>query len=151
VAALTTASATDRSGAFGLPATGQPFSYRCVLLYSIRGGLIVREDRIYDLTAVIDRLQKVRAERELRAAADVQRMLFPRAEQVGEYYGAAGSSTPCRAIGGDFFDCCRPLQPGRQASSLLNEEMTRGRRLTRPGVRRIIRTHDSSALQSSVA
>jgi steroid delta-isomerase-like uncharacterized protein len=45
VAALATASATDRSGAFGLPATGQPFSYRCVLLYTVRDARITREVR----------------------------------------------------------------------------------------------------------
>jgi steroid delta-isomerase-like uncharacterized protein len=123
-AALTTASATDRSGAFGLPATGQPFSYRCVLLYTIRDGRIVREERIYDLTAVIDRLQKVRAERELRAAADVQRALFPRAEQVGEYYEAAGSATPCRAIGGDFFDCF--VLAGRRFGLVLGDVSGKG-------------------------
>jgi serine phosphatase RsbU (regulator of sigma subunit) len=104
VAALTVASATDRLGNFGLPATGEPFSYRCVLLYTIRDAQIVAEERIYDLTAVIDRLEKVRVERELRAASDVQRMLFPRETQSGAYYDAAGDSTPCRAIGGDFFD-----------------------------------------------
>ena len=124
VAALTTASATDRSGAFGLPATGQPFSYRCVLLYTIRAGRIVREERIYDLTAVIDRLQKVRAERELRAAADVQRTLFPRAEQVGEYYEAAANSTPCRAIGGDFFDCF--VLAGRRFGVVLGDVSGKG-------------------------
>ena len=104
VAALTVASATDLSGGFGLPATGQPFSYRCVLLYTVRDARIVCEERIYDLTAVIDRLEKVLVERELRAASDVQQVLFPRAAQFGDYYEAAGDSIPCRAIGGDFFD-----------------------------------------------
>lgn len=104
VAALTVASATDRLGRFGLPATGEPFSYRCVLLYTIRDAKIVAEERIYDLTALIDRLEKVRVERELRAASDVQRALFPRETQSGPYYDAAGDSNPCRAIGGDFFD-----------------------------------------------
>jgi steroid delta-isomerase-like uncharacterized protein len=104
VAALATASATDRSGAFGLPATGQPFSYRCVLLYTVRDARIINEERIYDLTAVIERLEKVRYERELRAASVVQHVLSPRATQFGDHYEAAGDSIPCRAIGGDFFD-----------------------------------------------
>jgi steroid delta-isomerase-like uncharacterized protein len=124
VAALTTASATDRSGAFGLPATGQPFSYRCVLLYTICDGRIMREERIYDLTAVIDRLQKVRVERELRAAADVQRALFPRETQAGEYYEAVGDSIPCRAIGGDFFDCF--VLPGQRFGVVLGDVSGKG-------------------------
>ena len=104
VAALAVAGATDRFGGFGLPATGEPFSYRCVLLYTVRDAKITCEERIYDLTAVIDRLEKVLVERELHAASDVQRALFPRATQFGDYYEAGGDSIPCRAIGGDFFD-----------------------------------------------
>ena len=58
VAALAVAGATDRFGGFGLSATGEPFSYRCVLLYTVRDGRIACEERIYDLTAVIDRLEE---------------------------------------------------------------------------------------------
>ena len=41
---------------------------------------------------------------ELRVAADIQRALLPPPSHSGAYFEAAGSSVPCRAIGGDFFD-----------------------------------------------
>jgi steroid delta-isomerase-like uncharacterized protein len=104
IAALMTASATDRSGTFGLPATGQQFNYRCVVLFTLRAGSIVCEERIYDLLAIVERLEKARTDRELQAASDVQRALFPRDPRLGKHYEAIGHSIPCRAIGGDFFD-----------------------------------------------
>src|SRR5262249_1821193 len=54
--------------------------------------------------SVVERFEKARLDKELRTAGDVQRALLSRAPRVGSFYEAAGDSTPCRAIGGDFFE-----------------------------------------------
>jgi serine phosphatase RsbU (regulator of sigma subunit)/pSer/pThr/pTyr-binding forkhead associated (FHA) protein len=48
--------------------------------------------------------EKVRMDRELQLAAEIQRALLPEALQSGPHFNVAASSIPCRAIGGDFFD-----------------------------------------------
>lgn len=48
--------------------------------------------------------EKTRLEQELKIAAEIQQALMPEAERSGEFFQAAGSTVPCRAIGGDFFD-----------------------------------------------
>ena len=58
-----------------------------------------------------------RVDRELHAAAEVQRALFPQETKAGEYYETCGDSIPCRAIGGDFFDII-DLGEGRLAVAL---------------------------------
>ena len=97
-------SATDRSGWFGLPATGGDISYRVVVLCTLAAGKIVREERIYDSLGVLERLEKHALDKELRTAAEVQRVLLPRTAHVGPHCEATGDSVPCRAIGGDFFE-----------------------------------------------
>jgi sigma-B regulation protein RsbU (phosphoserine phosphatase) len=49
-------------------------------------------------------LEKARLDQELVIAAEIQRGLMPVAKYVGAGFEIAGSSLPCRAIGGDFFD-----------------------------------------------
>ena len=49
-------------------------------------------------------LEKARLDQELVIAAEIQRGLMPAATHVGAGFEIAGSSLPCRAIGGDFFD-----------------------------------------------
>jgi sigma-B regulation protein RsbU (phosphoserine phosphatase) len=75
-----------------------------VLLFTIADGRVVRDQRIYDSAGLLDRLEKVRIDRELRTAAEVQRALLSRTESAGPFYESAGNSIPCRSIGGDFFD-----------------------------------------------
>ncbi len=48
-------------------------------------------------------LDKARMEQELRIA-DMQQALLPPRNKKGAGFDAAGAMTPCRAIGGDFFD-----------------------------------------------
>src|SRR5260370_36914484 len=67
-------------------------------------GKIVRDERIYDLTGVLQRLEKARLDKELAMAAEVQRALLSRTRHLTEYCEAVGDSIPCRAIGGDFFE-----------------------------------------------
>jgi ketosteroid isomerase-like protein len=104
IAVLSTIATTDRMGWFGRPATGGPISYRLVLLLTVAGGKIVRDERIYDSTGVVERLEKVRLDKELRTAADVQRALLSRTSHIGRFCESVGDSVPCRAIGGDFFE-----------------------------------------------
>ena len=104
IAVLGTVSATDRTGWFGLAPTGQAITYRIVLLFTVVGSKIVRDERIYDNAGVVERLEKARVDKELRTAAEVQRTLLPRTVHVGRHCEAVGNSLPCRAIGGDFFE-----------------------------------------------
>ena len=101
---LGTVTATDRSGWFGLPATGAPVCYRVTLLCKLVGAKIVREERLYDMAGVLERLEKARIDKELQTAAEVQSALQPRTANVGPHWEAVGDSIPCRAIGGDFFE-----------------------------------------------
>ena len=45
-----------------------------------------------------------RLEQELRIAAAIQQSLLPPPKWAGPWFDVVGSSVPCRAIGGDFFD-----------------------------------------------
>ncbi len=49
-------------------------------------------------------LDKARLEQELSIAADLQQALLPPRHRIGSCFEAVGAMTPCRAIGGDFFD-----------------------------------------------
>lgn len=94
----------DRKGWFGLPPTGAPISYRAVILLTLVDGKITRDERVYDLGAVLEHVEKARIDQELRTAAQVQSALLPRTARAGKFYEAAGDSLACRAIGGDFFE-----------------------------------------------
>ncbi|HEX7139175.1 MAG TPA: SpoIIE family protein phosphatase [Vicinamibacterales bacterium] len=104
VAVLGTLTTSDLPIWFGRQSLDVPISYRIVLLFTIADGRVVRDQRIYDSAGVLDRLEKLRIDRELRTAAEVQRALQTRTASAGPFYEAAGNSLPCRAIGGDFFD-----------------------------------------------
>jgi steroid delta-isomerase-like uncharacterized protein len=104
IAAYGVNSGIDRKGWFGLPPTGGLVRYRAVLFLTLAGGRIVREERLYEMTAVLEGLEKARLDRELRTAAEVQAALLPRGVRVGGHYEAVGGSTACRTIGGDFFE-----------------------------------------------
>jgi len=95
---------TDNKGWFGLPPTGEHVGYRNLLLLTVVEGKVVREERMYDIGAVLGLLEKVRLEQELKTAAQVQSSLLSRAVRTGSYYQAVGDSAPCRTIGGDFFE-----------------------------------------------
>lgn len=104
VAVLSSIKATDRLGWFGLAPTGSPLAYGLVVLFTIGGGLIVRDERIFDATGVVERLEKVRLDGELRRAAELQSALLPGTAYHTPFCEAIGRSIPCRAIGGDFFE-----------------------------------------------
>lgn len=104
LAFLGTAGGTDRNGWFGQPPTGERVDYRAVIILTIVEGKIIRDERVYDLTGVLQGLEKARLDKELRMAAEVQRALLSRAKRATPYCEAVGDSIPCRAIGGDFFE-----------------------------------------------
>lgn len=102
---------TDVNGWFGQPPTGEPIEYRAIIVLTVVRGLIVRDERIYDLSGVLERLEKSRLEKELRTAAEVQRALLPAVNYSSSFCQAVAESIPCRAIGGDFFELL-PLPSG---------------------------------------
>jgi steroid delta-isomerase-like uncharacterized protein len=104
VALLGTATGTDRNGWFGQPPTGERIEYRAIIYLTFADGKIVRDERVYDLTAVLQRLEKAQTDKELRMAAAVQRTLLARSRHVTSFCEATADSIPCRAIGGDFFE-----------------------------------------------
>ncbi len=101
---LGTLTMTDTSGWFGLPPTGSRIQYRETLLCTIRNGKILREERIYDMSGVLERLEKALLDQELKTAGDVQNALLSRIAGAGAHWEAAADSIACRAIGGDFFE-----------------------------------------------
>jgi len=104
IAFLGTMAATDTGGWFDLAPTGSRIEYRETMLCTLRDGKIVREERIYDTSAVVERLERARLDREVQRAAEVQGALVPTTVLVGERWEAAGDSIPSLAIGGDFFE-----------------------------------------------
>lgn len=98
------ATSTDRLGWFGIPATGGRIEYRLAMLLKFAGGKIVRDERIFDNTGVVARLEKALLDSEMKTAAELQRMLFSRSVYHAPFCESAADSVPCRSIGGDFFD-----------------------------------------------
>jgi serine phosphatase RsbU (regulator of sigma subunit) len=124
VAVLGLINTTDRNGWFGLPATGTPIAYRLVLLFTVKDGLIVHDERIYDSSNLLERLEKARLDKELRTAAEVQRELSSRSSRVGSFYESIGDSLPCRAIGGDFFEAIE--LPSRDCAFVMGDVSGKG-------------------------
>lgn len=87
----------------GLPATGQEIEYQTARLFTVRDGLIAHERRLYDFRGVLDRLDKVRIDREMTLASVVQATLC-RTRFDGPFCRMVASSLPCRSIGGDFVE-----------------------------------------------
>jgi len=102
-----TIKATDQNGWFGLPPTGQPFEYRGMVVLTLSEGKIVRDERIYDLTILLQHFEKARLDKELRMAAEVQHALLSKPQNAAGHCDVMGDSIPCRAIGGDFFESIR--------------------------------------------
>jgi predicted ester cyclase len=104
IAIVGTAEATDRNGWFGQSPTGERIAIGMVIMLTMRGRHIIRDERTYDLSGVLNRLEKARLDSDLRVAADVQRILLPRLRHTTPFSETIADSIPCRAIGGDFFE-----------------------------------------------
>jgi serine phosphatase RsbU (regulator of sigma subunit) len=101
---ISTVTATHSNRLFGLAPTGHHIEYQIVRVITFRGSEIAHEQRLYDIAAVLERLEKARMDDELRVAADIQRTLLSRTDHRGDYFEAVGASLPSRSIGGDFFE-----------------------------------------------
>jgi sigma-B regulation protein RsbU (phosphoserine phosphatase) len=66
---------------------------------SAEAALAIENARLYRQA-----LDKAKFEQELKVAAAIQRALLPAARVQGPFCTAMGSSSPCLAVGGDFFD-----------------------------------------------
>jgi predicted ester cyclase len=122
VVQASTLEGTDTGGFLGQPATGRPFRFFFVQLFTIENHKIVHERRVFDLTGLMlqlathpgksaetahiyrETLERVRLEQELKIAAEIQQALLPARRHESAYCEIAAASMPCRAIGGDFFD-----------------------------------------------
>jgi serine phosphatase RsbU (regulator of sigma subunit)/pSer/pThr/pTyr-binding forkhead associated (FHA) protein len=49
-------------------------------------------------------LERAKLDQELKVAAAIQQSLLPASNRNGRFFSTAGTSVPCRAVGGDFFD-----------------------------------------------
>ena len=49
-------------------------------------------------------LERAQFDQELKVAAAIQRALLPPSSRSGRFFSTVGTSVPCRAVGGDFFD-----------------------------------------------
>ena len=49
-------------------------------------------------------LERAKYEQDLKVAAAIQQALLPASGRAGAFFTTAGTSVPCRAVGGDFFD-----------------------------------------------
>ena len=112
VAFFGTAAATDQNGWFGLAPTGKRFDYRAIIVLTLAHGKIIRDERIYDLSGVVERLEKARLDQELMIAAEVQRALLSRTDHSTPFCEVIGDSVPCRTIGGDFIESIRLASGG---------------------------------------
>jgi sigma-B regulation protein RsbU (phosphoserine phosphatase) len=61
--------------------------------------LVIENARLYR-----EAIEKARLEQQMKIAADIQQALLPNAHHVGNGFELACASSPCLAIGGDFFD-----------------------------------------------
>jgi serine phosphatase RsbU (regulator of sigma subunit) len=49
-------------------------------------------------------LERAKLDQELKVAAAIQQSLLPASNRSGPFFSTAGTSLPCRSVGGDFFD-----------------------------------------------
>src|SRR5580765_5048252 len=68
-------------------------------MLSAEAALAIENARLYR-----EALDKAKFEQELKVAAAIQRSLLPASSVAGSFFATCGSSSPCLAVGGDFFD-----------------------------------------------
>jgi len=67
--------------------------------FATQAALAIESARLY-----AEEANKARLERDLQLAARMQRALLPPDQALGATWDLAASATPCRMVGGDFFD-----------------------------------------------
>src|SRR5260370_20596233 len=78
IAMLGIVKTSDRSGCFGLPATGGWIDYRLALLLTIAQGKIIHDERIYYSGGAVARLENARLPNECETAPELQPARPPR-------------------------------------------------------------------------
>jgi serine phosphatase RsbU (regulator of sigma subunit) len=66
---------------------------------SIEAAVAIENARLYRQA-----LERAKLDQELKVAAAIQQSLLPAPNREGRFFSAAGTSVPCRSVGGDFFD-----------------------------------------------
>jgi serine phosphatase RsbU (regulator of sigma subunit) len=66
---------------------------------AIEAAVAIENARLYR-----EATEKAKLEHELKIAAAIQQGLMPEPEHRGTFYNGAGTTVPCRSIGGDFFE-----------------------------------------------
>ena len=81
---------------------GGPFGEEDVGILSALANIAAA--KIENVRLLEESLEKRRLEEDNQAAAEIQRRLLPHASPEVRGYGVVGSTRPCRAVGGDYFD-----------------------------------------------
>ncbi|MBI4886107.1 MAG: PP2C family protein-serine/threonine phosphatase, partial [Acidobacteria bacterium] len=66
---------------------------------STEAAMAIENARLYR-----EALERAKLDQELKVAAAIQQALLPASSRSGAFFTTAGSSVPCRSVGGDFFD-----------------------------------------------
>jgi sigma-B regulation protein RsbU (phosphoserine phosphatase) len=66
---------------------------------STEAAMAIENARLYR-----EALERAKLDQELKVAAAIQQSLLPASNRSGAFFLTAGTSLPCRAVGGDFFD-----------------------------------------------
>ncbi len=92
---------TRRIGVLYLDSRERGYLQHVDLLHALaaEASVVIENARLYR-----EVVQNERAEQELRIAAEIQQALLPPAEHVCEAAELAAITTPCRSVGGDFFE-----------------------------------------------
>jgi hypothetical protein len=101
-------------GALGSPATRSALE-----TLSTEAAGAIENARLYR-----EALERAKLEQELRMAASIQQALLPVGDVRGGFFTTAGSSLPCRAVGGDFFDYLE--RPGGPFGFILGDVAGKG-------------------------
>jgi serine phosphatase RsbU (regulator of sigma subunit) len=88
-------------------------------LLGSEAAVAIENARLYRLA-----LERAKDEQDLKVAAAIQQALLPVAKRSGAYFTVAGTSVPCRAVGGDFFDYID--LPGGQFGFILGDVAGKG-------------------------
>lgn len=66
---------------------------------STEAAVAIQNARLYR-----EALERAKLDQELKVAAAIQQSLLPASNRHGLFFSTAGTSVPCRSVGGDFFD-----------------------------------------------
>jgi sigma-B regulation protein RsbU (phosphoserine phosphatase) len=66
---------------------------------SAEAAIAIENARLYR-----EALDRAQLEQEIKIAAAIQQALLPASNRTGTFFSTAGTSVPCRSVGGDFFD-----------------------------------------------